>query len=336
MPRKVALLTAIEKFRLQEKLRSCLEAVKTNSVSLKASELTERAISKELAEALNSEFQVLGVSNLRVELQSRAEKGKALHKLTLNLPQAKNLSDILSEGEQRAIAIASFLAEVNLSGSTGGIVFDDPVSSLDHVRRERVATRLAAEAKKRQVIVFTHDIYFVCVLLEAARRQGVTSLSQSLLERSEGFGVTDSQLPFEGQNTKERIGQLRAFQQKIAKTYKIGDKPAHREMTQSAYRQLRDTWERAIEEVLFRQVVIRFRKGIETNRLREVVVEDNDYALIHDGMTKCSNHSHDRAIAAGVSVPDPDELLGDINALDDWRKAIESRSQEVAKKRKDL
>jgi len=158
-------------------------------------------------------------------------------------------------------------------------------------------------------------------------------MSQSLVERPEGFGVTDPQLPFEGKTTKDRIGQLRAFQQEIAKVYKSGDQPRHREMTQNAYRQLRDTWARAVEEVLFRQVVLRFRKGVETQRLREVVVEDVDYTLIDNGMTKCSNYSHDRASVAGVAVPDPAELLEDINTLDDWRKAIEQRSQEVRKKR---
>lgn len=334
MPRKNALLTAIKQLQSQSKLSSCLGAVKTNSISLKASELTEKAISKELADALNLEFKRLGVSHLQIEPQSRAEKGKALHKLRLKLPQAKTLSDILSEGEQRAIAIGSFLAEVNLSGSTGGIVFDDPVSSLDHRRRERVARRLAEEAQNRQVIVLTHDIYFVCVLMEAAQAAGVPVMSQSLVERPEGFGVTDPELPFEGKTTKDRIGQLRAFQQEIAKVHKSGDHPLHREMTQNAYRQLRDTWERAVEEVLFRQVVLRFRKGVETQRLREVVVEDADYALIDKGMTKCSNYCHDRAPMAGVAAPDPDELLEDINTLDNWRKAIEQRSQEVRNQRK--
>jgi hypothetical protein len=41
-----------------------------------------------------------------------------------------------------------------------GIVFDDPVSSLDHMRREQIARRLAREAKVRQVNVFTHDLAF--------------------------------------------------------------------------------------------------------------------------------------------------------------------------------
>ncbi|WP_211293045.1 AAA family ATPase, partial [Xanthomonas cucurbitae] len=157
---KDAVVTAVAKLGHQAKLVKCLSAVKTNAISLKASELAEKVVSKELAEALNREFKELGVGTLHVSLQSRADRGKALHKLKLELPQSRSPGDILSEGEQRAVAIGAFLAEIGLNGGKGGIVFDDPVSSLDHRRRERVAKRLAIEAAQRQVIVFTHDIYF--------------------------------------------------------------------------------------------------------------------------------------------------------------------------------
>ncbi len=95
------------------------------------------------------------------------------------------------------------------------------------------------------------------------------------------------------------------------------------------------TWERAVEEVLLRKVILRFRKGVETNRLAEVVVDDSDYAQVDAGMTKCSNYAaHDKALAGGVAVPDPDELLKDIEAIEKWRSQVEARSKEIAKKRK--
>jgi hypothetical protein len=56
--------------------------------------LAEKVVSKELAEALNREFKVLGVGTLSVTLHSRADKGKALHKLKLELPQSHSPSDI--------------------------------------------------------------------------------------------------------------------------------------------------------------------------------------------------------------------------------------------------
>lgn len=258
---KKAVGGAVSRLSHQAKLTKCLPAIRTNSISLKASDLAEKVVSKELADALNREFKALGVSTLQVSLHSRSDKGKALHKLKLELPQSRNPADILSEGEQRAIAIGSFLAEVGLSEGNGGIVFDDPVSSLDHRRRERVAKRLTAEAAHRQVIVFTHEIYFLCLLAEEAKLAGVPISTQSLIRRPEGFGVADPDLPFEGKNASKRIGALKAQQQIIAKLHRDGDEQEYRKQTVDAYFRLRMAWERAVEEVLLREVIMRFRKG---------------------------------------------------------------------------
>lgn len=333
---KDAVVTAVARLGHQAKLKQCLSTVKTNAISLKASELAEKVVSKELAEALNREFKALGVGTLRVSLQSRSDRGKALHKLKLELPQSRSPGDILSEGEQRAVAIGSFLAEVGLSGGKGGIVFDDPVSSLDHRRRERVAKRLAVEAAQRQVIVFTHDIYFLCLLAEEAKLACVPIATQSLTRRADGFGVADPDLPFEGKTANKRIGALRAQHQSIAKLHKDGEEQEYRKQTVDAYFRLRMTWERAVEEVLLREVILRFRKGVETQRLAGVIVEDDDYAKVHAGMMKCSNYAHDKAPQGGVAVPEPDELLADIMALDTWRNGIEKRSKSTAQKRKSL
>jgi hypothetical protein len=49
------------------------------------------------------------------------------------------------------------------------------------------------------------------------------------------------------------------------------------------YRHFRIAWERAVEEILLRNVVLRFRKSIETQRLDGVLVEDADYATVNIG-----------------------------------------------------
>lgn len=331
---KEAVVAAVAKLEHQGKLKDCLSAVRTNAISIKASDLAEKVVSKELADALNREFKALGVGNLSVSLQSRADRGKTLHKLKLQLPQIRSPGEILSEGEQRAIAIGSFLAEIGLSGGKGGIVFDDPVSSLDHRRRERVARRLAAEAVHRQVIIFTHDIYFVCLLTEEAKEVGAPVVTKSLTRRAEGFGIADPELPFEGKNSSKRIGALKAQQQAIAKLHKDGNEQEHHRQTVDAYFRLRIAWERAVEEVLLREVILRFRKGVETQRLVGVSVDDDDYAQVNAGMSKCSNYAHDRPMMSGVSVPDPDELLADILVLENWRAQVNKRSEYIAKKRK--
>ncbi|MGU3308527.1 AAA family ATPase [Pseudomonas sp. M5A4_2d] len=331
---KSAVATAVSRLVHQARLAKCLGAIKTTNISLKASELAEKVVSKDLENALNREFKTLGVGLLQVSLKSRADKGKPLHKLKLELPQTRSPGDILSEGEQRAIAIGSFLAEVSLAGGNGGIVFDDPVSSLDHRRRERVAKRLSIEAGQRQVIIFTHDIYFLCLLVEEAKRAGVPIVTQSLTRRAEGFGIADPELPFEGKSASKRIGALKAQQQKIAKLFKDGEEQEYYKQTVDAYFRLRMAWERAVEEVLLREVVIRFRKGVETQRLAGVVVDDTDYDQVNAGMSKCSNYAHDKAVMGGVAVPEPEELFADIMALESWRETIDIRSLATAKKRK--
>lgn len=43
---------------------------------------------------------------------------------------------------------------------------------------------------------------------------------------------------------------------------------------------------------------------------------------------------HDKAYVGGVAIPDPDELLADINALDSWRRTVDERGKATAQKRK--
>jgi energy-coupling factor transporter ATP-binding protein EcfA2 len=334
VPFKHTLHSAISKLQHIDKLERCIKALNTRGISSKASELTERAVSAELEQALNREFGDLGVGSLQVSLQSRSFKGKTLHKLVLKLPKAPSPRDVLSEGEQRSIALGSFLAEVGLGGGRGPVVFDDPVSSLDHRRREAVARRLVTEAKSRQVIVFTHCLYFLYLLDEEAKGQEVPLLTQSLTNTAEGYGIAEDDVPFEGKTTSKRVCALLHLQEKIAAIQRRGEEALRKKETVDAYKLLRNAWERAVEEVLFNEVVLRFRKGIETNRLASVRVDDSDYAIVREGMARCSNYTHDKAILGGIFVPEPDELLKDIRALENWRLSVDDRNKVTGKERK--
>jgi hypothetical protein len=332
--RKTAVLKAIERLCLQKKLKDCLPEVKTNAISVKSTELIEKVISKELADVLNDEYKKLGVDRLHVSPKSRTDRGKGYNKLVLDLPQAHSPGEILSEGEQRAIALGSFLAEIKISGNSNGIIFDDPVSSLDHRHREQVARRLVAEAKDRQVIIFTHDLYFMNLLIEESEKNGTPYLPESLSSNHEGFGIADVDIPFEGMNTKKRVAYLKNKQSASKKFFESDDVREYKKETSELYRELRDAWERAVEEVLFQSVVLRFRKSIETRRLTGVVVTEDDYATVDQWMKKCSNYAHDQALLGGTEMPRPEEVLDDINALESWRASTDKRSTALAKEHK--
>lgn len=324
---------AASKLQLQKKLKACELHVKTNAISIKSTELAEKVISKELADALNAEFAKLNVNHLHVALKPVTVKGKTLQKLVIKLPGEAVPRDILSEGEQRAIAIASFLAEITVNGGKGGAIFDDPISSLDHFRRDLVAERLVDEATKRQIIVFTHDLYFLSVLQQKAQSASMPISTQSLRRKGEGLGVVSEHLPFDGASAKSRVGMLKQMQVKCLALHNENDEEAYAELAERAYQLLRRAWERAIEEVLLNGVVWRFQAGIQTQRLSKVTVDDADYVAIKVGMTQCSKYVHDGAANAIVAIPTPDVLEKDIEALEVWRSATVKRGEQLEKDR---
>jgi ABC-type cobalamin/Fe3+-siderophores transport system ATPase subunit len=324
---KAVVLAALAKYQHRFKLWNCVTAAGTTApISKHATKLSETLATKDVVDRLNTELQSLNVHELAVAMKSSSPKGKTQYKLVLELETKREASDVLSEGEQRAIAIASFLAEANLNQGQCGMVFDDPVSSLDHARREYVARRIARESLVRQVIVFTHDLFFLNVLLDEAREVGPEPVCRSLRRSHAGYGITDETIPFEGASTKDRVGILRQMLVDATRHHKANQERVYKVMARDIYAHLRMSWERGVEEVLFNKAVLRFRKGIETSRLGQVSVTPEDITAITAGMGKCSNYTgHDGAMQAHLATPLPAEITQDIDALETWRKLVAER-----------
>ena len=122
--------------------------------------------------------------NVPVEFLTHGDRGQTIRQLKIK--KFHSPEKILSEGEQRVVAIADFLTEVALNPANTGIILDDPVTSLDHQFRKLIAKRLIEESKKRQVIIFTHDLVFLTMLVDIADKEKV-EISKHWIERdSEG------------------------------------------------------------------------------------------------------------------------------------------------------
>lgn len=331
---KSAVLESITQHEICRKLQACIDTLDTRAISRKSTELSRTTASQELADALNEELKRLKVHQLQVVMKPESPKGKTQFKLVLQLPGGNTPAAILSEGEQRAIAIASFLAEIKLGKGRGGIVLDDPVSSLDHRRRWEVAERLAIESLTRQVIIFTHDIYFLCILEQKAEEFKTTLTKNYIRRTAHGYGVHSHDLPFDVLGTKDRLAQLRQELITVRKAQQNGEEDEHRRLTAFCYGRLRLTWERCVEEVLLNGAVQRFGEGVSTQRLKSVVVTDDDYREVDAGMSKCSKFEHDAATTVGrLPIPEPDELEQDIARLAAWRDTVNRRLSDTAKTR---
>lgn len=326
---KDALLALIERLKTKKAFEACEKDLKTKPISDKSKDLASGAVTSALTAALNDEFKQLGIGHIKTKLKERNEKGKIKHQLLLNLPTSKKLEQILSEGEQRAIALGSFLAELQLANHSGGIVLDDPVSSLDHKRRRYVAKRLSIESKQRQVLIFTHDVVFLHQLRDQCQRLKLTPLLCFLEPNGGYFGNVYPGLPWDHKSYGERIDLLEKEQRRFENLPWPADPPEQlaNEII-SQYNFLRATIERVTQDFVLNGTIQRFRDYIEVSRLKPVVgLEQSEVDELLRLNQRCHElvNAHDRASAKDEPPPTPDELKQDIADLRKVIQAIKDR-----------
>ena len=335
---KDEILTHLKRLQDEHRLRQRVAATGTSGITRMEKVLTQEAITAKLEKALQNELAQFGLTHLSLTFKKTGRCGQTRHQLHFSAGRIGNsdLSDVLSEGEKNVVALASFLAELETSSDNCGIVLDDPMCSLDHLYRQKVAERLVSEGVKRQVIVFTHDIVFLLAINSAAAKQQVPLLTQTIRKRGHKPGICESGLPWHAMNVKERIKHVRSVLVEAKTFHKTDDVDTYEALVNRIYGLLRETWERAVEEVLLNDAVSRFRPSVETRRLQSVKREDSDYVTIDDEMAKCSTWmtGHDSSGAIAAPMPDPCAIETDITQLQDFVRMIRERHDSVRKTRK--
>ena len=328
---KDSLLAEIERKKKLAAYGLCINDTRTHAITSKSTAVTKEAVTAQLKTAFKEELRTLKFKHVEVELkEAGGESGNFYHKLILTRAPGVELPKVMSEGEARCLSIAAFFAELSTADDPSAILFDDPVSSFDYKWRESVALRLVSEAKKRQVIVFTHDIVFLLLMQQYADQQGVERLDQHVRQLQIGAGVCDTELPWVALPVKKRIGFLKNEWQKVEKLFRDGHQTAYEKETVYIYGLLREAWERGLEEILLGGVVERYRVGIQTQRIEKIAdITPEDCKTVDIAMTKCSKWlpGHDQAPAAKQDIPEPDELKVDIDALENWVANIRKRRE---------
>lgn len=307
----------------------CIDDTKTQAITAKSTAVTKTVVSQKLKKSFQDELANLSFRHVEVELKELGgADGVFYHKLVLTRAPGVELPKVVSEGEQRCLSIAAFFAELSTADDPSGIVFDDPVSSLDFQWRNGVARRLVQESKTRQVIVFTHDVVFLLSLRQYAEELGVEPLDQHVRHQSKGAGVCAEELPWVALPVKKKIGYLNNGWQAADKLSRDGHQDAYEKEAKYLYGLLREAWERALEEVLLGGVVERYRPGLQTQQIAQIAdITAEDCKAVETAMAKCSAWlpGHDKAPAARAPVPAPTELKADIEALATWVAAIRKR-----------
>jgi ABC-type lipoprotein export system ATPase subunit len=334
---KDELIRRIELYRRIELLDKCIKNCATKGVSDQGTKMLRSHVTDTLIEALNVEKRALGIESIPLSLSERTEKAVVQHKLRLDgATLGADTSQILSEGEHRAVALAAFLSELAVYPSCDPIVVDDPISSLDQSRRSKVAERLVNEAQKRQVIVFTHDLAFLFETRFFADKVNVPIRVLGIRRGAFGYGALDPD--GDPWQAKSIGGRRQWLIEQLANLKRLKAEMSHEYEAQAKFyfARLRETWERLIEEKVFANVVGRFQPGVQTQRLDEAVIDDEIVRSVYYGMTAASTYTgHDTAMARGPGSPTVEEAQKELDALSDCIRDVDQKSKAAKATRKD-
>jgi hypothetical protein len=328
--------------RLQaiQKLTKCIDSTKTTKLTAKSKALARDHVTDRLRDAFASELDHMrqGVKRLNVELNAVAgEFGSSYYRIQLVGARNAKIDGVLSEGEHRCIALAAFLAELATEAKKSAIIFDDPVTSLDHLWRECFAQRLASEAKHRQVIVFTHDIVFLNDLITFANRQKLPPTIRRIQAGQPQCGLVSDGLPWIGQKTRQRIDSLEKSARESRVHFDAQNDDEYRHAICRVYSDLRATVEKAIEECFFKNVVWRHRDYVNVENLSFVtVITPHDCNRAQNLFQRCCDvtDAHDRSMIRSFSLPTPDNALADIAELKGLIDDLKTRQNAFEKAQK--
>lgn len=144
-----------DKMKIVDELKRCQTELSTRNMSVLAKTASQTLVTDNLKNKFQEELNALGLQKLSVELsEAGASRGQSY--MQLKLVNNNTVTDILSEGEQKGVALALFIAERRMQLSKNPIILDDPVNSLDHFITAKLVERLSSLGN--QIIIFSHNL----------------------------------------------------------------------------------------------------------------------------------------------------------------------------------
>jgi len=322
---KNAILSEVIRLQKHKILVNLLLLTKTKPISTKASQLSESIITVEYVRRFNAELTKLGAKNIKVKLvKTRAQDGVVKHQIKLkDAVTTTSLVDVLSEGEQRIISLAAFLADVTGRNESTPFVFDDPISSLDQDFEEKTIDRLIELSEDRQVLVFTHRLSFLGIISDKS-----SSIEQVNI-RQEPWGSGEvGEIPIFGKKPEKALKHLKESRLVTAKKlYEEHGTEIYYPLAKAISSDFRILLERIVELYFLADVVQRHRRAINTmGKIGSLVkITQSDCDVIDKYMSKYSVYEHSQSAQMPTTMPEPDELEADINTVLAWQDDFKGR-----------
>ncbi len=317
-------------------LETALKDTRPGSITQKNTSLSEALITDRLRGRFLREIDHLNLAGLEIELaQARSQHGVSRFRVSLIESSSSNAGDILSEGEYRCVALAGFMAELATNDSGSGIIFDDPVSSLDHLHRKAIAQRLAEEGRTRQVIVFTHDLPFLFMLRSACAHVDDPAMRtdvalRHIQKKNRTPGHCRNEAPDRAQDAQARLTTMRKHLENCRVQYENDpDSTIWLVTARGLIDSLRQTWETAIEDAVS-PVLRTFSSKVDTKGFAKLsAITEADATTMRQHYGVCSELLHKASDALNPVAPTPDDIDREFDALQNWLNALAQRQKSI-------
>ena len=275
----------ISNFKILKALQSKTTSFSTNAISRKTTDARAQLVEQNFNDLFQAELKLFKKSDLKIELNFGTDRGNCKIKHRLN--SSYNLTDILSEGEQKAISLAEFLTELQLDNIKAPVIFDDPVNSLDHRIIDEVGKRFIELSKQRQVIIFTHSILLLHSLIQQSEldTNKQANVEFKFHKVKNNFGIT---------GILDEVEEINSFSYYTKKLQAVIDtKPSpdqdEAKLAAEGYGHLRSAIEISVEDDLLKKIVKRYKKGVAFPSLLRIEGGkiDTNKAKINDIYEKC-------------------------------------------------
>jgi energy-coupling factor transporter ATP-binding protein EcfA2 len=326
--RRPVIVNEIARLKEREALEAAKSAAATTGITKKILELSEESITEVVRDTFTRETDRLRLERVTIA-RTRAEKGALLHQPKLvGARQQATLPRVFSEGERTALGLAAFFTEAHLDGSRSALILDDPVTSLDHIRRGLVAARLAELAETRQVILFTHDVAFVADLKREAAARGVPVAERSVMKSRADErkpGACSTKHPWKAKDVPARIDELRKDLSRIRNDSSAWDDKQYENAVAVWAGNLSETWERIFSQEIVGPVLA--EGGLEVRPMMVKVLarfSDDDHREFEGSYGRVSQWAkrHDKSAAVNYVSPEVNMLDHELGLVDAWFKRV--------------
>lgn len=254
--------SAITNHKTIELLNLNYNSFNTSSISRKTTEAREELVQQNFNTIFNKELLSFKKSHLSIDLNFGTSRGVSKISQRIN---SNSLLEILSEGEQKTIALSEFLTELQLDNVKAPVIFDDPVNSLDHNIIDDVAKRLIKLSSERQVVIFTHSVLLFNSFLYFSKLSSYSSLHYKFYNSKNNYYETGFISDAEELNkVTTYISKINAILNNTPKDRQEAD------VAEDGYGFLRSAIELCVEFEIFQGTIKRYQKNVALTSLMKV------------------------------------------------------------------